>query len=278
MFENLKTLIDLFPCSIGAGLLISVVCSALGVYVILKRIVFIGAALSESAALGIAMGMVFGFPSLAGASALSVVVGLGLSRPYEQGRLPRDTVLGILFAAAGALSIRLVSKAGLGLEEVKALLYGDLILTRPPDLVACILIIMPAGVLLLAFRRPLLYTFLDREAAMLLGIRAAVWETLYFVVLALVVAASARVAGAMLVFSYLVLSPAAALLLSRRLRVVVALSMIIGAACTLAGLYAALALDLPANQLITALLALVLVVAWAFVRFQSIVSRKKRRA
>ncbi len=257
--ENLRILLELFPWSLIVGTLIAAVCSALGVYVILKRVVFIGVALSEAAALGIAAGMVFGFPAFAGASVITLAFGLGLARPYESGRLPRDAMLGILFVTAGALSILLVARAGLGLEEVKALLYGDLILSRPDDLGVGLAVFVPVAVLLILFRRPILYTFLDREAARLLGVRVAWWEAAYFAALSLVVAASARVAGAMLVFAYLVVSPAAALLASRRLPAVMALAAGISVACTLAGIYGALIWDLPANQFIVALLALVFV-------------------
>jgi len=260
--ENLRTLFELFPWSMVVGVLIAALCSAMGVYVILKRVVFIGVALSEAAALGIAAGMVFGFPLFAGASTLTLIFGLGLSRPYESGRLPRDAMLGVLFVAAGALSILLVSKAGLGLEEVKALLYGDLILTTPGDLLPVLLVFVPVAAIWMVYRRPVLYTFLDREAARLLGVRVVLWEVFYFAALSLVVAASARVAGAMLVFAYLVVSPSTALLASRRLPVVMVLAMGISVVCTLLGLYGALAYDMPANQLIVALLAVVFLLLW----------------
>lgn len=163
---------------------------------------------------------------------------------------------------AAALSILLVSKAGLGLEEIKALLYGDLILTRPGDLKHLIMVFLPVAGLWALFHRPILYTFLDREAARLLGIRVALWETFFFAGLAIVVAASAHVAGALLVFAYLIVSPSAALMLSRRLAFVIALAMLISTICTLLGLFGALALDLPANQLIVALLASIFLIVW----------------
>ncbi len=262
MMENIRILLELFPWSILAGIMIAAVCSALGVYVILKRMVFIGIALSEAAALGIACGMIFGFPAFAGSAALTLAFGLGLSRPYENGRLPREAILGILFATAAALSILMVSKAGLGLEEVKALLYGDLILTRPNDLTIGATVFLPVAIILLVWQRPILYTFLDREAARILGIRVWLWEIVYFAALSMVVAASARVAGAMLVFAYLIISPSAALLTSRKLRVVVPLAAIYSVVCTLFGLYGALAFDLPANQFIVALLTSGFILIW----------------
>ncbi len=257
MMENIQILVDLFPYSIVAGLMIAATCSLLGVYVILKRMVFIGVALSEAAALGIASSMVFGFSSFCGSCALTLLFGIGLSRPYESGRLPREAILGILFSSAAALSVLLVSKAGLGLEEVKALLYGDLILTQPADLKIGVTVFAPILILFFVFWRPILFTFLDREAARIMGIRTTLWEILFFVSLSLTVAASARVAGAMLVFAYLIIAPSAALQMSRRLKYVMLIAVGISTGCTLLGLYGSLAFDLPANQFIVALQAAV---------------------
>ncbi len=259
--DALRTLLDLFPYSIAAGVAISAVCAVLGVFIILKRMVFIGAVLSEVAAAGLAAAMVTGLPPLLGATALTLTAGGLLSRPFETARIPRDALLGTLFAGAGALSILLAARTGLGLEEVKTLLYGDLILTQRADLLQVALGSLPVLALLLLRFRPILYTFLDREAARILGIRVDRWELVFFLALALVISVASRTAGAMLVFAYLVIPASSALLLSRRIRVVMALAASIAVLATLAGLYASLVFDLPTNQLTVGFLALTLPVA-----------------
>ncbi len=253
--SHLRTLLEVFPSALVAGVLISAACAALGVFVILKRMVFIGAALSETAAAGLAAALALGFPPLAGAAAFTLAAGALLSRPFETSRIPRDAVLGAIFAAASASSILLAARTGLGLEEVKALLYGDLILTRRADLWAVGGGVIPTAILLLIFLRPILYTFLDREAARLLGLAVGAWETFFFLALSLAIALASRVAGAMLIFAYLVLPSSAALLLSRRLGVVMALASAMAVLATLLGLYGSLVWDLPTNQLIVAFLA-----------------------
>jgi len=254
--EPLQTLFELFPAAIIAGIAVSAVCAALGVFVILKRMVFIGAVLSEVAAAGLACAMILRIPPLAGAASFTLAAGYALSRPFETARIPRDALLGILFAAAGAGSILLAARTGLGLEEVKALLYGDLILTRRADLLAILGGVTPVVAFLLLFLRPIVYTFLDRESARLLGIPTARWEAFFFLGLALVIAVVSRAAGAMLVFAYLVVPSSAALLLSRRLGIVMALAAGMAVTATLLGLYLSLVWDLPTNQLIVGLLDL----------------------
>jgi len=232
--------------------MIALVCAILGVFVILKRVVFIGITLTEVAACGIALAMLTGMPPLAGALLLTLVtVGL-LALPFESRRIPRDAVLGVLFVAASSLSVLLVSHSGLGLHEVKALLYGDLILTSARDLTVIAAVLVPALFFLVIFLRPTLYAFLDREAATVLGIRPGRWELLFFLVLGVVVATASKVAGSLLVFCYLVVPPATALLLSQRLGRVLLLAALIAAGATLLGVGVSFMADLPTNQTIVA--------------------------
>lgn len=250
MLEQLQTLYSLFPQALWAGVVIAAVCSLLGVFVILKRVVFIGIVLSEVAACGIAAGMMFGVHPYLGAGVLTLVAVALLAQPFEMDRIPRDAILGILYVVASGLSILLVAKSGFGLQEVKSLLYGDLILTSDKDLTVILAALLPVLAWVLVTVRPTLYTFLDREAAKLLGVKVNLWELGYFFALGLAVSAASKVAGAMLVFCYLVVAPAAALMLSRRLWLVLVAAVVLAVASTVGGMCWSVSCDLPTNQTI----------------------------
>ena len=250
MLEDLRTLLEMFPKAAITGLIIAIVCSLLGVFVILKRVVFIGIALSEVAACGIAAAMMCHIHPFLGAAALTLATVAVLSYPFEARRLPREAILGVVFVLAAATSILIVAKSGFGLQEVRALLYGDLILTTDRDFAIVLAIFLPVSAYLLCFLRPTLYTFLDREAARVLGLRVVLWELLYFFALGLTVSAASKVAGALLVFCYLVAAPSAALLLSRKLWRVLAVAPAVAVVATVAGLYVSFRRDLPTNQTI----------------------------
>ena len=204
VWDNMLTICEMFPEAVIAGAVIGSVCAMLGVFVILKRVVFIGIALSEVAACGIAAAIMCHIHPFLGAAAFTLATVTVLSYPFENNRLPRDAVLGVVFVLASAASILIVAHSGFGLQDVKALLYGDLILTSDADLRLILWIFLPVGVYLLTFLRPTLYTFLDRETARVLGLRVVLWELLYFFALGLAVSAASKVAGALLVFCYLV--------------------------------------------------------------------------
>lgn len=245
--DTMHLLVLRFPYAIASGTLVAGVCSILGVFVILKRMVFIGIAMSEVAACGIAVAMIIGLNPFLGAIALTLGAVAILAYPYEKMRVPRDVILGWVFVTASAATLAIVSKSGFGLSDVRLLLYGDLILTDHRDLVVLALVLLPVIGCYLAFLRPILDSFLDRRAAKLMGLRPAIWEGLYFILLGLTVAVASKIAGSVLVFCYLVVCPATGLLASKRFGWVSCISLCSGLFGTVAGLAAAVAWDLPAN-------------------------------
>jgi len=250
MIESIIELADLFPNALISGMTMTIVCAIIGVFVVLKRIVFISIALSETAACGIASAMLLHLHPLAGAVALTAIVVSLLSINYENSRIPRDAVLGVIFLMASSLSILLVSKSGFGLHEIKAMLYGDLILAGQQDRNILLLASAPSVSFFLLFIRPITYTFFDREASQVMGLACRFWEMSFFFILGLVVSAASKTGGVLLVFCYLVVVPTTALLLTKNLTIVIILSPLLGIATTIGGLTLSYREDLPCNQTI----------------------------
>lgn len=240
-------LVEMFPQAVVGGTLIAVVCSLLGVFVVVRRIVFIGITLSEVAACGVAFSLAIHWPPLAGALLFTLCAVLYVAQPFSEHRVPRDAVLGVLFVGSAGLSILLVSGSGFGMHEVKSLMYGDLILTSGRDLSILFCVLVPVGLFIVLFLRPLLYSFADADGARVMGIRVRLWDTLFFIALGLSVSAASKVGGAMLVFAYLVVVPSAALMLSRRLYVVLCAAPLLGVVSTWLGLGISYSADTPTN-------------------------------
>lgn len=239
-----------FPVAVICGSLLAVTCGSFGVFVLMRRLGFISIALSECSACGIAAASLCGFPPLAGATTVTLLAVCALSTDWERLRIPRDAILGAVFVSASALSVLLVSRSGMGLLEVKALLYGDLLLASPQDLllIASVHLTLLAGLLL--FLRPLLFSFMDSAGAKVAGISVRVLELVFFVALGMIISSAAKTAGSLLVFCYLVVPPATGLLLSRRLWAVMLLASLCGILATFIGLTASYHWDLAGNQCI----------------------------
>ncbi|NMA47453.1 MAG: metal ABC transporter permease [Lentisphaerae bacterium] len=228
----------------------AVTCAVFGVFVLLRRVVFISIALSECAACGIAAAALLGLSPFLGALFCCLVAVAALAHDWEQQRIPRDAVLGTIFVAASALSVLLVARSGMGLLEIKARLYGDLILAGWADCLLLAIVHLPLLLCVILLLKAILYTFLDRNAAQLMGIPVRAVEFGFFVALGLVVSAASKSGGSMLVFCYLSVVPATALMLSKRLAVVLPLAAVLAVLATLAGLTCSFHYDLPGNQCI----------------------------
>jgi ABC-type Mn2+/Zn2+ transport system permease subunit len=246
----LHAILETFPAALLAGVVIAGACAVLGVFVVLKRLVFIGAVLSQVAACGVSIGLFYHVHPLISAMLFTIGAVTLLAFPMGESRIPSDAIMGLLFVLASTLGILFVSESAFGLEEVKALLYGNLILATPHDLRVLLWGVIPATALLIVFLRPVVYTLVDREEAKVLGLQVRVWELLFFYVLGVVISAASKLGGMLLVFCYLVVPPMTALLLSRRLLGAMLISVGLAIAATLSGVYYSYVWDLPTNQVI----------------------------
>jgi ABC-type Mn2+/Zn2+ transport system permease subunit len=251
--NDFLALLKMFPHAVCAGVVTAAACALLGVFAVLRRVVFIGVVLSEAAACGVALALAFHLPPFAGAVGFTLSASALASCRWEARRLSREAVLGVLFVLVSASGILLVSQSAFGLEQVKSILYGDLILSSSSDLTLLLVTLLPITACLLAARRPILYAFLDPEASAVLGVKVVFWELLFFGMLAVAISAASKVTGALLVFCYLVVAPATALLLSRRLRTALILSVVVAVGATLLGMLLSFTKDLPTNPTICAI-------------------------
>ena len=270
---SLESVVSIYGGALPAAFLMAGTFSVFGIFVVLKRMVFIGVTLSEVAAFGVAFALVHELPPFAGAALFCLLVVAILAYPYELTRLPRDTILGAIFIFASGMSIILVAHSGFGLEKVKAILYGNLLFASNTDLLTICAVMLPALLTMWMFYRPILYSFLDRESAITLGISAWRYELLFFVFLGLTVAAASRIAGVMLVFCYLVVPAATALLMARHLLQGMLLAVLTASFATIMGIATSYQADLPPNQLIAVISCTFLLLAFLYRQLRNRLSR-----
>ncbi len=251
-FGIFSQILKSFPEAVCSGLLIGSACSFLGVFIVLKRLVFIGITLLQAAACGIAAAFLFQLNPFLGAVCAALITVTILAFPSEERKIPRDALMAVIFIFTSSLSVLFMAKSAVGFEEVKELLYGDLILCTSLDFKILVFTLLPPVFLVLLFLRPITYTFLDREEACVLGIRVRFWELLFFYASAVVISSASKLGGMILVFCYLVIPPMAGLLLCVRLRHVFVTAQILAVFSTLAGFYVSYHYDLPVNPCIAA--------------------------
>lgn len=237
------------------AVLLSAVCGPLGVFLLLRRSVFVAAALAETAVFGAALATRLGLPVTLGAGPLSLLVAVLMGRPWQRRRLPQDGIVALIFVAASAASVLLVAADGPGLRELQALLQGEILLAGSSDLLETLTALVPVSLLFLLFLRRLELVFTDRDFGRTRGLDAAFWETLLFLALGWVVAVGSRTAGPWPVFVWLVAPGLVALGRARSFAQALAWAALFAVVTTVSGFLLALAADLPVSQTVSLVVA-----------------------
>lgn len=231
-----------------ATIVLAAVLSFLGVHVILRRIVFVGIALSEMSSLGIATsfflerfewtkpGNILSFTRehLAMGTLLNLI-GLAFLTPGESRRLSREARIAICFAAAGAIAILLVSGSEHAMDEIRALMVHDPLFISHQDRAIVFYSMIPAlGLLILFFRRFLLVGY-DRELALSLGVRARNWDIFFYLLLGVAIAMAIHLSGVLFAIGFLVLPGSTALTVAKKPWAIFTIATAVGIFAALSG-------------------------------------------
>ena len=178
------------------------------------------------------------------------MVALSIGFLSRRGDLKEDTAIGILFSAALALGVALISSIRTYAVDLSHILFGDVLGVTPTDLwLTAGLGIVVIG-LVAFFYRPFLVMAFDPVLATTLRWRTGLLRNLLLVLLALTIVISMQTVGIGLVAAMLVTPAATAYLLTRRLRVMMLLSAGIGAFSGIVGLYGSYYLNIASGAAI----------------------------
>ena len=233
--------------ALAAALLVGVVCGALGFFVVLRRLAFIGVGISHSAIGGVAIGVVAGVSPLLTAAVFAVAVALGIAAVGRRGALSEDAVIGVFFSGSMALGVALFSLQRGFQQDLFGYLFGDVLAITGPELAtlaagtAAVLVALALGF------RSLFFMAFDEEIARAYGQPVGALNTGLLVLLAVTIVIGVRLVGAILVEALLVIPAASAALWTRGWRAQLALAIGLGAASGLVGLAIAYRLDLAAG-------------------------------
>lgn len=271
MTDTLSTIL-LFRDALYGALVIALACSVLGVYVVLRRIVFVGAALAQLSSAGTALGTFLYGLGIGGelthhpvAMALIVTIagavffGVGGG---GRGGVPPDAVIGVTYAVAAAVGILLVAKSRVG-EAHDLFLQGNILGITPIDTLVLLAVAVPVLLVHVVFYKEFLFVSFDRETARTLGYNVRFWTLLLYLTLGVVIAYAMQFAGVMLVFNFLVLPAVTGLLLARSMAGIFATAVASALLAALIGFSASVPFDLPSGPAIIAVSGVLALVAWA---------------
>ena len=219
-----------------AGLLAVVATSVVGTWVVLRGMTFLGDALAHGVLPGIALAVVIGVsPTLGALVAAAVMVG-GVHVVRRHSPLPEDASIGLLFVGMLALAVVIVSAgAAADARDLHRVLFGSVTGLEADDLwrQAIAAAIAVGGAI--AFHRAFLVLTFDETQAELLGLRPRLAHLALMGLVAMSVVASFEAIGSLLVFAFLVAPPATAVLVARRIPLVMATAVGVGSVAVVLG-------------------------------------------
>ncbi len=253
------------------ALLASVACGIVGVYVVVKRIVFISGGIAHAAFGGIGLGYFLGLDPVMCVIPFSIVSALGMGVVSRKTRIPEDTAIGILWATGMAFGIILVALTpgyfyGPDLFEY---LFGNILTVTYSDLILTLILDVVIIVVVALYNHEFEAISFDEEYATAIGLPAERLYLLLLCLVALTVVALIRVVGVILVIALLTLPPAISRLFSTRMRDMITRSIAISATVSIAGLLLAYATNLPSGATIVMLSAGVFMLTYISIRIHA---------
>ena len=280
MLETIHDIVTLFAGSFYGSLIVGVVCPLLGVFFLLRRMAFLGIAVPQFAAAGVAFGFLvlpfwnrltgseavghaahegsFGFylafALIFSFGALLVLVWLGRrGEGSPEGRIAAG------YAAAGAVTILFLSASAFGGVHIDNLLKGEILAISEGELLVIVLLFGLALLLFLLFQRDFLLVAWDREAAVSMGKNPLLWDLLLYLLVGAAISVGVLTVGPLVVFGLMVIPPMAARPLAFNMPSFYILAALIGLLTSLFGFLAAYLLDWPLGPTDVALAFLLMV-------------------
>jgi len=247
---------EFFVRALLGGIGIAVVAGPLGCVVVWRRMAYFGAALSHSALLGIALGLLVGVSPTIGVLVFCLNFAILLSLLERRKILASDTLLGIL--AHGSLALGLVTISLM--EELRidlmAYLFGDVLAIARQDLVLIyVLAILILGILATIWR-PLLSATVHEDLAAVEGVPVERMRLVFVLMVACVIAIGMKVVGVLLIVSLLIIPAAAARRVARSPERMAITAALFGGTSVIGGLSASLYWDMPAGPAIVVMATL----------------------
>jgi ABC-type Mn2+/Zn2+ transport system permease subunit len=260
-----------------AALMVGVLCSIIGCYIVLRSMAFLGDAMAHAVLPGVGVAYLLGRNLTLGALAAALVVALGVGLFSRRGMIKEDTAIGVLFAAALSLGVVMISSIRTYAVDLSHILFGNVLGVSTLDLwltagLGAVILIM-----LFVFYRPFLVISFDPVLAATLRMRVGFYNNLLLILLALTIVISMQTVGVGLVAAMLVTPAATAYLLVRRLPAMMALSALFGGASSLIGLFASYHLNVASGAAIVLTTTAFFLLAFLFAPQRGLVWDLSRR-
>lgn len=243
--------------ALAVAVTVGVVGAVIGSFLLVRRWALLGDAISHAVLPGVALSYLLGLPYFVGALATGMLTALGIGFVERNTRIKADAAMGVLFIGAFAIGLAVLSRLRSSVD-IFHILFGNVLGASMTDVATTGVVGGLVLVVVLAlFKELRLWTF-DPLTAQVAGLPVRGLHYLLMLLVSATIVASLRAVGIVLALAVLVVPPATAFLLTRRLPQLIAVAVALGAISAITGLYLSFYLDLASGP------AMVLVATGAF--------------
>lgn len=227
-----------------AAVVIGALCGFIGVYVVLRRMSYIGHGLSHAIFGGAVLSYVWNVNFFIGGGLWAMLSGVlihGISRRRWVGA---DAAIGVVTTSSFALGVVIISTHRSFTRNIEAALFGNILGITQRDVGIVVLVSLLVAAALFLIRRPLLFSTFDPEVASAYGVSTGKIDLFFIMLLAATVLAATQILGVTLVAAAMVIPPVIARYMTQRFQTLLLLSPLIGALCGAAGMFLSFSLDI----------------------------------
>jgi len=256
-----------------AAVLIGITCAVLGVYVVQRRMAFIGDAMAHTTLPGLVIAHLWGWNLAVGGLAAAVVTAVGIAWVSRRQQVKEDTAIGVVFTGMFAVGVLLMSRTR-SYRDLSHMLFGNVLSVTTQDLYLIAAVALVVLLTLWLFHKELELTSFDPTHAEVIGLRSGLMRLLLLGLLALAVVTGIQAVGVILTNALLVTPAAAAALLTDSFPRRMLAAAILATTCAVVGLVVSYFLQASSG----ACIVLACTVAFALAGLLTAVTRRTHRA
>ena len=243
--------------AIISGIAISLICSTVGLFLVLRKYSLFGDALAHSAFGGVALGLFLGVYPLWAAYVVSILSALGLTKIRQKFDISGDAIIAILLSSGIAIGIVLISLSGGFSIDIFSFLFGSILLVSTENVIIVLGLCAAIFIILITGYKKFMYITFSEEQAQVSGIPVQKLNYLLIAIAGVTVVTSMQLVGVLLVSALFVIPNVTAMMFKRSFKQTIILSMSFSVFSTVTGIMISYPLDIAPSGMVV-LLAIML--------------------
>ncbi|MCL4492945.1 MAG: metal ABC transporter permease [Nitrospirae bacterium] len=246
------------------GALLALFSGIISVFIVLRRVSFLGSGISHAAFGGVSIGFLLGVNPLITALIYSILVAFGIERISTKGKLAEDTAIGVFFSSSMAVGIVLVGLSSSYNVDLFGYLFGSILAITGEDARIAAWVTIFLSVVILLIMKELHFITFNEELAFVSGIKVRLIKSVFLLAMAIAIVVGIKLVGIILISALLVIPGASAQLLTRRFYRMVVASCLIALFSAVSGVIISYRFNLAPGGTIVLVLSLIFFISFFF--------------